>query len=67
MVITGSKQIEQYLGLSWPTIRKLHYEQGLPLVRFGLKWALSTQQLEEWMAQRSKIRSGIPNEKEAAE
>lgn len=53
MIITGRNAISKHLGLSWPTVRKLHHEQGLPLVRLGLKWALDTEQLAEWLSRKA--------------
>jgi excisionase family DNA binding protein len=54
MLITGREQIAQRMGLSWPTVKKLYLREGLPLVRLGLKWALDTEQLQEWLSRKRR-------------
>lgn len=53
MLLVGRKKIEQRMDLSWNTIRKLHYTEGLPLVRLGSQWALDTEMLAEWLKRKS--------------
>lgn len=53
MLLVGRKKIEQRMDLSWNTIRKLHYTEGLPLVRLGSQWALDTEMLTEWLRRKS--------------
>ena len=54
MLITGRRKIEKQMSLTWPTIRKLYREQGLPLIRLGLKWGLETGQLQEWLSKQAE-------------
>ncbi len=54
MLLVGRKKIERHLDLSWNTIRKLHYTDGLPLVRLGGQWAMDTRQLAEWLSRKSQ-------------
>lgn len=54
MILTGRKKIEGFVGLSWNTIIKLHYQDGLPLARLGYKWALDVGLFREWLFRRSQ-------------
>ena len=53
-IITGKEQIAQRMGLSWPTVLKLYYQDGLPLMKVGLKWALDSEQLQAWLSRKSQ-------------
>ncbi|MDA3896064.1 MAG: hypothetical protein PF482_07955 [Desulfobacteraceae bacterium] len=55
MLITGRRKIEKQMSLTWPTIKKLYQEQGLPLIRLGLKWGLETDHLQEWLRKQSEV------------
>ena len=48
-ILTGRKNITKHLDLSWPTVKKLHRKQGLPIVLVGGKWALDTGRARQWM------------------
>jgi phage terminase Nu1 subunit (DNA packaging protein) len=54
MIITGREQIAERMGLSWPTVKKLYQQEGLPLMRLGLKWAMDTEMLAEWLSRKSQ-------------
>jgi hypothetical protein len=54
MLVVGIKQIERTLDLSWNTIRKLHYTEGLPLHRLGNQWALDIAEFREWLSKESQ-------------
>lgn len=54
MFIVGTRNISNTINLSWNTIRKLHYEDGLPLVRLGNQWALDLKTFREWLSNRSE-------------
>ena len=58
-VFTGKAEISKRMGLSWPTVMKLYQKDGLPLMRLGLKWALDSEQLQEWMSRKSQCASVI--------
>ena len=59
MLLVGRKKIERHLDLSWNTVRKLHYTEGLPLVRLGGQWAVDTRQLAEWLSRKSQPCQGV--------
>jgi len=65
MFLTGKEELEKYTGLSLPTLKKLHREQGLPLVPVGGKWGLDIELFREWARRRSKLSRSVPTEKGA--
>ena len=52
-IISGSKNISAYLGLSWPKIREFHRDEGLPLAKAGRKWLADQNLIAKWMQRQS--------------
>lgn len=48
-IIAGSKNISAYMGLSWPKVRELHRNEGLPLAKAGRKWLADRNMLSDWL------------------
>lgn len=54
MLLVGRRKIAKHLDLSWNTVRKLYYDEGLPLVSLGSQWALDLDMLQDWLTNKSQ-------------
>lgn len=43
----SGQEAAEYVGVSWPTLRHVMLEQGIPHVRLGTRWKIEVAVLDE--------------------
>lgn len=55
----SGQEAAEYVGVSWPTLRQLILEHGIPHVRIGTRWTLEVATLDEHLRRLADIQAGV--------
>ena len=56
----SGQEAAEYVGVSWPTLRRAIVDHAIPHVRLGTLWRLEVAVLDEHLRRLADVQSGFP-------